>query len=358
MPNDIKQDGRMITFAEALREALFQSMERDRSIFVIGLGATDTKGVFGTTLGLEESLGKDRVFDMPVSENAMTGVVTGAAISGMRPVLVHQRADFILMSMDQIVNSAAKWLYMFGGRTSVPITIRSIIGRGWGQGPQHSQNFQGLLAQIPGLKIVVPTTPYDAKGLLTAAIEDNNPVIVIEHRWLFNQIGEVPEDYYTIPIGRARVMREGEDITVVASMDTALEACIVAEKLSHSGINLEVVNLRSVKPLDEETILASVTKTGRLLILDSSWRDFGVSAQIAAVAAEKVHDCLKTGIKRLGLPDSPSPTSPGLANHYYICEADIADAVSELLGLSLDHEELGIMDCVDDVPDDLFRGPF
>lgn len=358
MKETLKKDKRLLTFTQAINEALFQSMNKDPRIVIMGLGVTDPKGIFGTTLGLMERFGASRLFDMPVSENAMTGVAVGMAISGMRPVMTHQRADFMLMSTDQIINNAAKWHYMYGGRMSVPLTIRSIIGRGWGQGPQHSQNFQGLFAQIPGLKVVAPTIPYEAKGLLISSIEDNNPVIFVEHRWLSNQLGEVPQSYYSLPLGKANIMREGSDVTIVAVMDMALEAVVVAEKLKSQGVSVEVVNLRSIKPLDEETILRSVSKTGRLLVLDSSWQSFGVSAEIAAMVAEKGFDLLNKKIKRLGLPDAPTPTSPALSKYYYPSEAGICQAVGELLDINVDVRKMGLRDFVNDVPDEYFKGPF
>lgn len=349
---------RLITFTQAIREALVQSMHKHPEVFVMGLGVTDPKGVFGTTIGLGKIFGSNRVFDMPVSENGMTGVAIGTAINGMRPVMVHQRADFILMAMDQIINNASKWHYMYGGHKNVPLTIRTIIGRGWGQGPQHSQNFQAIFAHIPGLKVVAPTTPYEAKGLLIASIEDNNPVIFIEHRWLSNQLGDVPEGYYSLPLGKAHVMRAGEDVTIIASMDTTLESLGIAEKLEKQGISVEVLNICSIKPLDIDSILRSVAKTGRLLILDSGWCSFGVSAEIAAIVAEKGFDLLKAKIKRLGLPDIPMPTSPSLSKYYYLSEADIYKSVAELLGLNFDLAALGVRNFVDDVPDEHYKGPF
>ena len=352
------EEERLITFTQAIREALLQSMHKCSDVFIMGLGATDPKGIFGTTSGLDKIFGSGRVFDMPVSENGMTGIAIGAAISGMRPVMVHQRADFILMAMDQIINNAAKWHYMYGGKKSVPLTIRTIIGRGWGQGPQHSQNFQAIFAHVPGLKVVAPTTPYEAKGLLIASIEDNNPVIFVEHRWLSNQLGHVPEEYYSLPIGKANVMRSGNDVTVVASMDTAIESIYVAEKLKRQNVSVEVINICSIKPLDEDTILRSVAKTGHLLILDSSWCSFGVSAEIAAIIAEKGFDLLKAKIKRLGLPDVPTPTSPGLSKYYYVNEAAICKAISELLKVDFNLGEIGVCDFVNDVPDEYFKGPF
>ena len=222
---------RQLKFFEAIREATDQAMERDPAVYIVGLGVPDPKGIFGTTLGLQEKYGTTRVQDMPLSENAMTGVALGSALVGMRPIITHQRVDFALVAMEQMVNQAAKWHYMFGGKAKVPMVVRMIIGRGWGQGPQHSQSLQAWFAHIPGLKVVMPTTAHDAKGLLAAAIEDNNPVVFIEHRWLHNISDEVPEEYYTVPLGSARVMREGNDVTIVGTSYMALEAVRAAEHL-------------------------------------------------------------------------------------------------------------------------------
>ncbi len=351
---------RQITYAQAVRECLYQCMERDANVFLMGLGATDPKGVFQTMTGLKEKFGENRIFDMPVSENAMTGIAVGTAFMGMRPVMVHQRGDFVLMAMDQIINNAAKWHYMYGGKMKVPLTIRTIIGRGWGQGPQHSQNFQGLFAQIPGLKVVAPTTPYEAKGLLASSIEENNPVIFVEHRWLHNQLGTVPEDYYCLPIGTARTMRIGHDVTVVANMDMVLEALQAAKRLESQGVSVEVINLCSIKPFDENLILRSVEKTGRLLIVDSSWMSFGISSEIAATVIEKGFDLLKSKIIRLGLPDVPTPTSPALSKHYYPRADDICLAISKLVQQEFHASKTEEVenDVPHDVPDEKFKGPF
>jgi pyruvate dehydrogenase E1 component beta subunit len=350
---------RILTFAHAINEALVQSMKRDKSTFIIGLGVPDPKGVFGTTLGLQERFGANRVYDMPVSENAVTGVCVGAAISGMRPIMCHQRADFTLMGVDQIINNAAKWRYMFGGASGVPLTIRMIIGRGWGQGPQHSQNFQAMFANIPGLKVVTPTTPYEAKGLLSESIRSNDPVIFIEHRWLYGQVGDVPRRHYTLPFGKATTMRRGTDVTIVASMDAALEAVMVADKLRPLGLSVEVLSLPTVKPLDTGTILRSVRKTGRLLVIDSSWMHFGVSAEVAAVVANKGFKYLKKGVERLGLPDITAPTTPALSRKYYPSEADIGRALMRLTGKKpAIIKKAGLKKYVPDVFNDTFRGPF
>ena len=358
MPASDNDNLRRITFAEAVREATVQAMEKDESVLALGLGVTDPKGVFGTTLGLKEQFGEERVYDTPVSENAVTGICVGLAISGFRPILSHQRADFMLMSMDQIINNAAKWNYMFGGQASVPLVIRTIIGRGWGQGPQHSQNFQAMFAQVPGLKVVSPTTPYQAKGLMVAAIEDPDPVIFVEHRWLHSQVGDVPEGYYSLPIGKAHVMHEGKDLTIVTSLDMAVEALKIAERLKSQNIDIEVVDLCSVKPLDEETILTSVHKTGRLLVIDSSWKDFGVAAQVTALVAEKGYDSLKCAPHRMGLPDIPSPSTPALSKDYYPRASDICQAVERMCNVKIDMSVFVEEKLSHDVPDPFFKGPF
>ncbi|HEY9765762.1 MAG TPA: alpha-ketoacid dehydrogenase subunit beta, partial [Chroococcales cyanobacterium] len=215
---------RELTYSQAINEALDQALERDPSVYLIGEGVPDPKGIFGTTLGLQEKFGSARVMDMPLSENGMTGVAVGSALMGLRPVMVHQRLDFALLALDQIVNHAAKWHYMFAGQQSVPLVIRLILGRGWGQGPQHSQSLHSWFAHIPGLKVVMPTTPHDAKGLLMKSIEDDNPVIFIEHRWLHDIKGEVPTEPYGVALGSCRVAREGKDLTIVSASYMTLEA--------------------------------------------------------------------------------------------------------------------------------------
>lgn len=207
---------RQLTFVEALREGLYQAMAADPRVIVIGEGVPDPKAIFNTTAGLQEKFGRHRVYDMPLAENGLTGVCIGAALSGIRPVMIHQRIDFALLAMDQLVNNAAKWHYMFDGKATVPIVIRMIVGRGWGQGPQHSQSLQAMFAHVPGLKVVMPTTAHDAKGMLVSAIEDDNPVLFIEHRWLHHVKDDVPENLYRVPIGKARVLHEGTAVTVAA----------------------------------------------------------------------------------------------------------------------------------------------
>ena len=351
---------REITFAKALLEATDQCMEKDESVYIMGLGVPDPKGVFGTTLGLLDKYGPKRVLDMPISENAMTGIAVGSAISGLRPIMTHQRIDFMLLSMDQIVNIAAKWHYMFAGQMSVPLVIRLIIGRGWGQGPQHSQSLQALFAHIPRLKVVMPFTPYDAKGLLVASIQDNNPVIFIEHRWLHNLHGEVPERTFTVPIGKAKVIREGKDVTIVASSHMVLESLKAVEILTQKGIEAEVIDLRTLRPLDEETIINSVQKTGCLIVVDGASKFMSLAAEIVSIVSEKAFADLKMAPVRIGLPESPAPSSWALTNHYYPLHVDIINAAAKLLGKpEIKDEDLGINREVPlDVPHKTFTGPF
>jgi pyruvate dehydrogenase E1 component beta subunit len=354
---------RELTFSQAILEATDQCMARDPKVYVIGLGVTDPKGIFSTTLGLEGKYGARRVLDMPTSENGMTGIAIGSALVGWRPIMTHQRVDFALLALDQIINNAAKWHYMFGGRMRVPIVIRMIIGRGWGQGPQHSQSLQALFAHVPGLKVVMPTTPYDAKGLLVAAVEDDNPVIYLEHRWLHGVHGPVPADYYATEIGKARTLREGRDVTLVAASYMTLEALNAAELLAKDGIEAEVVDLRTIKPLDTAHILKSVRKTGRLVVADGGWRTLGLSAEIIAGVAEEAHAELKASPQRVTFPDIPTPTSWALANEYYPRSVHIANAARSAMGLpelAVEAEEApGNRNGLPrDVPDKAFTGPF
>ncbi|MBI4505445.1 MAG: alpha-ketoacid dehydrogenase subunit beta [Chloroflexi bacterium] len=350
---------RELGFAQAINEALDLCLANDPAVYVVGLGVPDPKGIFGTTLGLQQKYGSDRVMDMPTSEGGMTGVAIGSALVGMRPIMTHQRVDFALLAIEQIVNQAAKWHYMFGGKMRVPLVIRMIVGRGWGQGPQHSQSLQAWFAHVPGLKVVMPATPYDAKGLLIASVEDDSPVIFIEHRWLHNIVGHVPEGLYRVPIGEARVVREGRDLTIVAMSYMTLEALRAAELLRADGVEAEIVDVRTVRPLDEALILASVRKTGRAVALDTSWKTAGFAAEIVARIAEEVFADLKAPPRRAALPECPTPTTPALANRYYPRAADIAAAARELLGVAPDGAlAVPATGLPLDVPDPSFTGPF
>lgn len=349
---------RILKYAEALREAADICLGADSRVYLMGLGVPDPKGIFGTTAGLQDKYGEKRVFDIPVSENGMTGIAIGSAIIGMRPVLTHQRLDFALLTIEQIVNQAAKWHFMFGGRMRVPLVIRMIIGRGWGQGPQHSQSLQSWFAHIPGLKVVMPATPRDAKGMLIAAIEDDNPVIFLEHRWLHNIPGEVPEGHYTTPIGPPRMARTGKDVTIVAVSYMVLEALRAADELAAEGIDAEVIDLRTISPIDWAPIVESVRRTGRLVIADTASKSFGVSAEIISRVVEEAPGALKSVPARVCLPDSPTPTSPMLARYYYPRAYEIEEAIRRQLGRpSKPAPEFGDADFLD-VPDPSFTGPF
>ena len=355
---------RELSYSAAVKEATDQTMELMKEVYLIGLGVPDPKGIFGTTMGLQEKFGQDRVMDMPVSENAMTGIAIGSAILGMRPIITHQRADFLFLALDQLINNAAKWHYMFGEKSSVPLVVRLIVGRGWGQGPQHSQSLHSVLAHFPGLKVVMPSSAYDAKGLLVSSIEDNHPVVFIEHRWLHNIKGEVPEEMYRVPLGKANVLRKGKDLTVVSCSHMTLEAWKAAEILQTLGISIEIVDLRTISPLDKKTILESVKKTGRLLVLDPDWKNYGLSGEIVSLVSEEGFHNLRSPPKRLAFPDQQSPTSWALANYYYPIVEDIVFEALNLLGRDKEAQcfkEKSLQKKASaplDTPDPSFTGPF
>jgi len=321
---------RRLSYANAIREAFDYALSNDKKAFIMGQGVDDPQGMFGVSLDLHKKYGKKRVFDTPLSENALTGVAVGAALAGMRPVYMHNRPDFLLLAMDQIVNHASKYSYMFGGNVKVPIVIWSVIGRGWGSAAQHSQALQGLFMHIPGLKLVMPSTPYDAKGLTITSIADENPVIIMEHRWNFKQQGYVPKGAYSIPFGKGVIRKMGKDITIVAVSYMVIEAIKAAEQLRKEGIGAEVIDLRTLKPLDEDIILDSIKKTGRLIIADVGWKTGGVTAEIAAIISEKGFKHLREPIKRIASPDVPTPSSYVLEEEFYKGAKDIVDTAKRL----------------------------
>jgi pyruvate/2-oxoglutarate/acetoin dehydrogenase E1 component len=348
-----------ITFAAAVNEALSTALEIDRNVICYGLGVPDPKGVFGTTLGLQEKFGAERVFDMPTSENAMTGVAIGAALAGIRPVMTHQRLDFFLLALDQLVNNAAKWHYMFGGNSCVPITIRLILGRGWGQGPTHSQNLQAWFAHIPGIKVVMPTTPADAKGLLLSSIFDNNPVVYLEHRWLHNTEGDVPEGDFRVPIGKAHKIKSGKELTIVSFSYMTIEALHAVDVLDACGITCDVIDMRSIQPFDWETVIASVTKTGRLIALDTGNEFCSVAGEIVARCSMECFGKLKSAPVRIALPDFPTPTSPSLTKQFYKGAEEIIHSVSAMFDMKIATEPLKkLRTSPPDVPGSWFKGPF
>ncbi len=361
----LKANTRQISYVEAIREALDQSMTQDDRVIVIGEGVPDPKAIFNSTLGLQEKFGKDRVFDMPLSENGVTGACIGAAISGMRPVMIHQRIDFALLSLDQLINNAAKWHYMFNGKSNVPLVIRMIIGRGWGQGPQHSQSLQALFSSVPGLKVVMPTTAYDAKGMMVAAIKDNNPVIFLEHRWLHPVIDSVPDSMYEVALNKAKIICEGGDITVAAFSYMTFEALIATRALfSIMGISVELIDMRSVRPLDSKTVIDSVKKTGRLIVADTAYKTGSIAAELINQVVEGAFESLKAQPVRVCSPDFPTPTAPSMTEEYYPTPGTIADAVLKTLGKdSTINSYQELMFSItrkgsQDIPNREFKGPF
>jgi pyruvate/2-oxoglutarate/acetoin dehydrogenase E1 component len=351
---------RSLTYAQAITEATAIAMEKDPRMIAFGLGVDDPKRIFGTTNGLAERFGPQRVFDTPTSEAAMTGIAIGAALDGARCLMTHQRLDFFLLAMDQLVNNAAKWQYMFGGESSpVRLVIRLILGRGWGQGPTHSQNLQSWFAHVPGLKVVMPFSAADAKGLLLSSLFDDNPVLFLEHRWLHNLAGDVPEGDHRVPLGRAAVLMEGADVTIVSMSYMTAEAIHAARFLRAAGIGVELVDLRSIRPLDWETVLRSVGKTGRLLALDTSNAMCSVASEVVATVSGSCFSRLKAAPQRLTLPDFPAPTSPALTERFYPRAEDIAAAAAAMLGREIDVAAIAASrTSPHDVPGEWFKGPF
>jgi pyruvate dehydrogenase E1 component beta subunit len=270
----------LISQAQAIRDAIAIAMENDSRVILTGDSVTDPRGTFGTTLDLVDRFGKERVFDSPLSENCMTGVCIGAALTGLRPILVFSRIEFALLAMDQLVNNASRWQAIFGHDNAMPLVIRIIFGRGYGIDPNHSRDLQNILAQIPGVTTVMGTTAYDTKGLMLAAIESNNPVIFLEHRYLHDSIDDVPDDYFTLPLTQAERVTEGEDITVAAYSYSVLSATKAAQALKPFGLSLEVINMRSLNPLDTNALCESIKKTGRLMIVDTNIQHHTIAAML------------------------------------------------------------------------------
>ncbi|HHT9158261.1 MAG TPA: alpha-ketoacid dehydrogenase subunit beta [Candidatus Brocadiaceae bacterium] len=321
---------RVLSYPDAIREALDQEMSRDDSVLVMGQGVDDHKRILGTTRGLLEKFGPQRVFDTPLAEDGMTGVAIGAAMAGLRPIHSHIRMDFVLLAMNQLVNMAAKMSHMYSGALCVPMVVRSLIGKSWGQGAQHSQSIYPMLMNVPGLKIVAPTTPYDAKGALIQAIRDNNPVLMIEHRLLYYQRGYVPEESYTIPFGKGRVLAEGTDVTLVGVSHMAIECLRAHRYLREVGIRAEVIDPVSLNPLDMDCIFKSATKTGKLIVVDNAWTPCGAGAEIIArIAENRMLSAIEC--RRMGFAFVPCPTTPTLEALFYPSAHKIATEAYAML---------------------------
>lgn len=354
-PRSRVPDERTLSFVDAVREAADQEMTRDPSVIVFGLDVDDPKAIQGTTRGLAEKYGPERVFGTPLSEDAMTGAAIGMALAGLRPVHVHIRMDFLLLAMNQLVNVAAKSRHMYGGRVHVPLVVRAMIGKSWGQGAQHSQGLHGMFMHVPGIKVVAPSTPYDAKGCLAAAIRDDNPVLYVEHRLLHFQKGPVPEAAYAVQPGKARIAQPGEDITLVGISYMQVECLRAARYLESVGVRAEVIDPIWLSPLDIDTIAESVERTGRLLVVDNAWTNCGASAEIVARVAEKLQGVRDLRLKRMGFAPTTCPTTPVLEDAFYPNGRTIAAAARDLV------EERACSWLPDERPDlrDIeFKGPF
>jgi len=323
---------REVTYATAIREAHAELLRSDDRVFVFGQGLWSPWYAGTSLMDLNKEFGCDRVLDSPISENAVTGVAIGAAIAGMRPIVFHPRMDFMLLAFDPIVNQAANWSYMFDGKANAPVVVRSTINRGGEQGAQHSQALHAMLMHVPGLKVVMPSTPFDAKGLLISAVYDGNPVMYIDDRWLYEVKGAVPDEAYDVPIGRGVLRRSGADVTIIGISYMAHLSLLAAEQLSEKGIQAEVVDLRSLKPWDEELVTQSVCRTGRAVVADPGWRTCGAAAEIAASISELCFSELKAPIRRVTLPDLPAPASRMLEAAYYPSVETIVKAVQTVVG--------------------------
>jgi len=323
---------RTLTFAGALNEALKQEMKRDPMVFVAGEDVGRYGGIYGVTAGLVDEFGTKRVRDTPITESAIIGLSVGAAAAGLRPVVELMFIDFIGVCMDQLFNQAAKMKYMFGGKATLPLVLRGTMGAGHRAAAQHSQCLEAWFMHVPGLKVVVPSTPADAKGLLVTAIRDDNPVVFLENKLLYGTEGDVPEGDYTIPFGVADIKRKGKDVTVVATMQMVGRALNVAKELEKEGLDIEVIDPRTLTPLDDKTIIESVKKTHRCVIVTEEVGHAGSAAEIAARVADKAFDYLNAGVKRVCAPFTPVPFSGVLEDEYVPSEAKIMSAIKEVLG--------------------------
>lgn len=321
---------REISYSEALAEAMDEEMARDERVFLIGLDIGPYGGAFGATKGLYEKY-PHRILDMPISEAGYTGAAVGAAMTGLRPVVELQFSDWITIASDQLVNQAANIRYLLAGEVSVPLVLRAPVGGYLSAAAQHSHMFESWFSFIPGLKVVLPSTPYDAKGLLKSAIRDDNPVIFFEHKQLYEIKGEVPQEEYTVPLGKAEVKREGEDLTIVTYSFMVQKSLEAAQKLASADISVEVVDLRTVSPIDGDTILNSVKKTGRILIVQETWARCSVSSEVAAIVADQGFDFLDSPIRRVTAKEAPNPFSPKLENYILPQVEDIVTMARRIL---------------------------
>ncbi len=319
-----------ITYSDTINKTLDYLLDTDSEVFLIGQGVKSPWYVGSTCNGLIDKFGEERVIDTPISENGVTGISVGASFTGMRPIVVHPRMDFMLYAFDPIINQASNWHYMSGGNSHSSVVFWGIINRGGEQAAQHSQALYSIFAHIPGLKVIAPSTPYDVKGLLISAIRDPNPVVFVDDRWLYHQTGEVPVEEYSIEIGKGIIRRHGQDASIISFSNTMYVSDEAATELGKDGISVDLIDLRSIKPYDKELIAETVKRTGRVVIVDGSWKTGGFSAEISAFISENFFDCLKSPVIRICLPDSPAPASSALEKDYFISSDRIIDAVKKI----------------------------
>ena len=331
---------KQISYVDAIRLAQRQVLKDDQKSFILGLGANDPKGMFGTNLNLKEEFGASRVMDAPLSENTLTGVTIGMAAMGYKPILVHHRLDFTLTAFEQMINQASKWFFNSGGKSNIPLLIRMVVGRGWGQGPTHGQSLQAMFAHTPGLKVVMPATPQDAGDMIVGGVNDGNPVVYIEHRWLHGIKSEVSMPFISYKIGEARVAKKGEDVTIVANSYAVVESLLAARLLENKGISCEVIDMRSISPWDKRAILESVSKTKRLIVADTGHISFGTSGEVIATVIDELFETLISKPIRVGFPDFPVPSSAGLSQHYYSGPEVIAKKICNLLDVPISKDEI------------------
>ncbi len=365
MQANMNTETRLMNGTNAIREGLIEAAKANPDVIFFAEGVADPSSVYGTLLNLGDHISKERIIEMPLSENGLVGVAVGSAMTGKRPVISFHRVEFALLALEQIANNAAKAHYISNGAHKIPLVLRLIVGRGWGQGPEHSQSLENMFALFPGLKVLIPTFPADAKGMIIAAIEDNNPVIIIEHRWCHYAESNVPEGYYTSQINEPVLIDKGKDITIVASSFMVFEAMRAIEALKKKGYSVDLFDLRVCRPLNVEKISASVEKTGRLITVDLGMKEFGIGAEIVSEVVTNCFGKLLFAPIRIGLPKHPTPSSRGyLKGHYADAEA-IIHATVKMLGISEKDAEILIeevrssrKDLPIDVPDPKFKGPF
>lgn len=352
---------KILNFVDVLNFTLIEQMKKNSKIITFGLGIDDPKNIFGTTKNLHKKFGSSRVFDTPTSENAMTGIGVGLSLDGFIPIMVHQRLDFFLLAMDQLVNSAAKWRYMFGGKNNVKMLIRLIIGRGWGQGPTHSQNLQTWFAHVPGLKVLSPTFPLDARRCIINALNENGPVIFLEHRWLHSVKEKIDLNKKINPtkIGKGNVLNSGSDLTIISHSYSTIEILKIYEILKKNKINFEHIDLISLKPIDIKLIEKSLRKTGKLLILDNSSTSFcSIGSEIISQLTRINKNIFKKEPILLTLPDLPNPTSHYLSKEFYISSEKILLNIGNLCSRKIKFNKLNMKKEIHDIPDQDFKGPF